>query len=190
VSGRLPFTYPVLAVLLGTSTLGAQSLGEAAAKEQERRKKAGSAAKAPVITEDELRNAKGANVSNAVGERAASEASPGKEPASGRPSPATAASDEGAQEGRRARADQLKESLRSAQEAVHIAEQRVAEAQRQADFVDRMPINSYTRHGATIREQRRAALAQEQQRLKAARARLDSLETQARRERIPPGWLR
>jgi hypothetical protein len=183
--------HPVLMVLLGASTLGAQSLGEAAAKEKERRNKAKATAtaKGTVITEEELRNAKGENASTDVGQLRPSEPPPGREEAADSNPMAAESAVPGANP-KRARADQLKGELRQAEAAVRAFERRVAAAQRQVDFLRRLPIGSYVRRGDGGRAQYEAILAQEQQYLKEARARLESLENQARREAIPPGWLR
>jgi hypothetical protein len=73
--------------------------------------------------------------------------------------------------------------------AVRAAEREVAEIQRQISFVERAPVHSWLIGDGGLAKYR-AVLAVAQQRLTTARVRLESLELQARREAIPPGWLR
>ncbi len=166
----------VLAMVL-PALVSAQSLGQVAEKEKERRKQhEKTGAKAPVISEEELKSNKG-RLANDPSEPGA--ATPGT--TSTAPITPPSGRDE---QSWRARASQ--------------ARARVAQATRTYETFNRQylaPGESFvdTRTGKTLvrdKEQLQRLVAEAKASMVAAQKALDDLEESARRQSIPPGWLR
>jgi hypothetical protein len=152
--------------LLGSTSAWSQSLSEAAAKEKERRKRA---------------------------DAARSDPSPAT--ADGKPAPAPAPATEVHSESWwRSHARTSREAIADAEAQVKYYEARIEEARtgvRHPQPGDASPPLPPARV-ATDAEKREAeaSLAQAQKQLAAARKQMEDLESQARREQVPPEWLR
>jgi hypothetical protein len=185
-----------LLVAAVAATVGAQGLGDAAAREKQKRAKAGTR-DAAVVTEQDL--AKYADerdeASKATGEAAAAVETPkAVSPArdgsssSGSPSseeifpdrPDSSESDAA----RRAQAQEYKQALDAAEAALKDAEADLAAAQAQWDTV-----KGHLSHSEGYAEARHR-LERAQARVQQARQQRDAVVDAARRARIPPGWLR
>ena len=185
-----------LLVAVVAASAGAQGLGDAAAREKQRRAKAGTE-DATVVTEKDLAKYadERAEASEATGEvtaavevpRAASprsEESPASDSSSSdstfpdRP----ASSDPDA--GKRVLADEYKRGLAAAEAALKDAEAELAAANAQWDTV-----KGHLSHSDGYAEARHR-LERAQARVQQARQQRDSIADAARRARIPPGWLR
>lgn len=178
---------------LSASVLLAQSLDDVARKERERRKKnAEAGVKAPAFGDSELRNGTAGKgtfssggsepVSSApVQESSAVGGRSGKAPAFASPSDSDS---DGALKAKRNLAGMLKSSLISAEEYVKRAEAKLKWAEDHWQFV-----NSHTNDSYPLDEARRT-LESAKKEAQQAREQRDKVEDTARREGIPPGWLR
>lgn len=170
----------LLAISLAAPAFG-QSLAEAAQKERERRAKAKAQGASPVVTGDELKGNKGALANDP-------KASP--PPASGgspmaRPAPAATAEPD-----RRVQEEDWRRRMA-------LAREQVARWQEYYDAwsVQHLAPNDYfvDEKGRKVvgnAENLRKLIANAKANLDAARQALEDLEQQARRENVPPGWLR
>jgi hypothetical protein len=190
----------MLTLLVATvaASAGAQGLGDAAAREKQRRAKAGSK-DAAVVTEKDLAKygEERAEASKATGEAtAAVETSKAvgparaESPSSGSPSSdeifpdRPASSDADADAEKRAAAEEYKQALAAAEAALKDAEAELAAAQAQWDTVK----GHLSRSDGYAEARNR--LERAQTRVQQARQQRDSILDAARRARIPPGWLR
>jgi hypothetical protein len=187
-----------LLVALMAANAGAQGLGDAAAREKQRRAKAGSK-DAAVVTEKDLAKygEERAEASKATGEATAAvetpkAVSPAREesPSSGSPSSdeilpdRQESSDADADAGKRALAEEYKRGLAAAEAALKDAEAELAAANAQWDTV-----KGHLSHSDGYAEARHR-LERAQARVQQARQQRDAIADAARRARIPPGWLR
>ena len=163
--------------ILAAPPAPAQSLSEAAAKEKERRKKASSAD-----------SSASSDTQRAEAPRA--KAVPGAE---AKAPPATATEFHG-ESWWRSKARTGREAIADAEAQVKYYEARIEEARtgihqpQPGDSIHPLP----PARVATDAEKREAeaSLAQAQKQLAAARKQMEDLEDQARREQVPPDWLR
>jgi cell pole-organizing protein PopZ len=166
-----------LLLMVLPALLSAQSLGQVAEKEKERRKqneKAGT--KAPVITEDELKNNKGRLANNPSEPGAAAAGTTSSAPIT----PPTRRDEQAW----RSRAAQARARLAQATRTYETLNgQYLAPGER---FVSRKTGQTVVRD----KEQLQAMVAQAKANMMAAQKALDDLEDSARRQSIPPGWLR
>jgi hypothetical protein len=183
------FTLLLAAVPLATA---AQGLGDAAAHEKQRRAKAGAKASGKVVTENDLdkyaaEKPKGSEPTGAAPATAAAPQDTAELPAVAMP-PRKADSESGGEpdsdSSKRARAEEYKGMLAAAEAAVTEAERRLAAAEERWRFADS--------HSSSLSEVEPARGTLEAARGAAERARRyrDSIADAARREGIPPGWLR
>jgi hypothetical protein len=184
----------LIAVLVCGGTLAqSQSLGEAAAKEKERRAKIHASGKS--FTDSDLQEAAAKREREASGSsREAASPSPppaaasAKSPAvkdAARPSPAATTGDAGdeAESAKRARGLDLKTRLASVNVELSAAEARLKEAQRQWDAVYMHSVGYPLEQAAAHLESAKKDVARlSQQR--------DEIEETALRENIPPGYMR
>jgi hypothetical protein len=173
-------TFLISIAVAGGTLVHAQSLGEAAAKEKERRARIQGSGKA--ITESELQESRGKREREGT-------ASP-KPPASkdgGNTSPAATAgeaSDTAAVESaKKARGLELKTQLASVNVQLSAAEGRLKEAERQWDSVYMHSVGYPLEQAAAHLETARKDVAR-------LRQQRDEIEEAARREAIPPGYMR
>jgi hypothetical protein len=169
-----------LALALLPSPVPAQSMGEAAAKERERRKRAKQAgeAAAPVITEKELKSNRG-QLANEPDAAPAARSSP---PAAATSSAGTDA--RAVQEQKwRSRAAQLRARVDSAREQHEYW-------QAQHVTIGEYYVDEKGRTIARSAEDLQRIVAKAKAALDAAERGLADFEELARRESIPPGWLR
>jgi hypothetical protein len=165
----------------------AQSLGEAAAREDKRKKKAPASA-GRVYTEEDLRPG---SLSADAKPSPAPKATP--QPAT-TPAPApTPDTDDAAREAQKAvwrgRADQARREIAAAEVEVRGHEARVEELRNDrgtGNAMDPFRLQTLQSDLAAARASLEAARAK----VTAARQRLDELEEEARRAGVPPGWLR
>lgn len=168
-----------LAASLATGVVSAQSMGDAAQKERERREKLKQKGdRAAVVTSDDLKDNKGslANDPQAV------PATPGEAPrSSARPALETS---------RRASEEEWRRKSAFARE-------RVAKAQQQYDYWRNQYLGPseyfVDDDGKKLvggADGLRKLIAQAKADLEKTNAELAALEEQARRENVPPGWLR
>jgi len=179
------------AVLLLTlpSLAWGQSLGEVAQKEKERRKQNEQAGvKTRVVTEEDLKNNKG-QLANDPGAASAKSATPATKPAQGEslfPEEESRSSgpDRRQQEASwRARAAQARERIAVTKKTYEfLNSQYLAQGERFVDEQGRTVIASV--------EQLRAMIAKAKSAMDAAEKALVDLEESARRQSVPPGWLR
>jgi hypothetical protein len=163
----------------------AQSLGEVAEKEKKRREQnAKSGTKAPVITEEELKNNKGQLANDPNDPSAiANQASSGRPASGGSSAPATAPTGRDEQAWR-SRAAQARARLAQATKTYEtLNSQYLAPGE---SFVSRKTGQTIVRD----KEQLQQMVAQAKAQMVAAQKALDDLEESARRQNIPPGWLR
>jgi hypothetical protein len=171
-------------LMLLPAVASADSLGQAAAKEQERRKQnEKNGTKAPVITEEELKNNKGQlandpNDPSAIANQAASSRSSRGSTA---PVSAPTGRDEQAWRARAAQARARLDQATKTYEALN--RQYLAPGEY---FVSKKTGQTVVRD----REQLQQMVAQAKAAMLAAQKALDDLEESARRQNIPPGWLR
>lgn len=174
-----------LALLLLAWSAFADDMAEAARRERERRKKAQEAGQAAtVVTGDDLRNGKGQLANDPSAAPAASPA-PSPRPAS------TAAEPTGDSDAAR-RASEAQWRSRAA-----LARQRVADWQERYDYWSKQYLapGEYfvDEDGQKLvgsAENLQKLIARAKARLDEAKKALEDLEAQARRENVPPGWLR
>jgi hypothetical protein len=185
-----------LLVAAVAATAAAQGLGDAAAKEKQRRAKAGSK-DAAVVTEKDLGKYadEREEASKAAGDAAGAVERPkavsgtrAESPSSGSSSsdeifPDRPESDE-SEAAQRATAEDFKRALGAAEAALQGAEAELAAAQAQWDTVKGHLSHSEGYGVARNRLERAQAGVQQ------ARQHRDSIMDAARRARIPPGWLR
>lgn len=185
-----------LLVAVMAANAGAQGLGDAAAREKQRRAKAGSK-DAAVVTDKDLAKYAGEReeASAAAGEATAAVAtpkpvSPAREesPSSRSPSsdeifPDRPDSDE-SEAAKRVLADEYKRALAAAEAALQDAEAELAAANAQWDTV-----KGHLSHSDGYAEARNR-LERAQARVQQARQQRDAIVDAARQARIPPGWLR
>ena len=174
-------TFLIAIVVAGGALVHAQGLGEAAAKEKERRAKIQGSGKS--FSDSELQEAR------AKREREGSAASP-KPPASkdgGNTSPAGPTDDANdtatVESAKRARGLELKTRLAGVNVELSAAEGRLKEAERQWDSV-------YMRSVGYPLEQAAAHLETARKDVARLRQQRDDIEEAARREGIPPGYMR
>ncbi len=170
---------------LGMGPAEAQSLTELAAKEKERRKKAGTT-EAPAFSNDDLRKLPDSAEANP--DRAADDKS--------RPARATTPTDGEARSESwwRSRAKDCREEIADAEQQVKYYEARLEEARtgirqpQPGDATRQLPPTRI----ATDYEKRaaEAGLALAQRSLAAAKKQMEDLEDEARKKQILPGWLR
>jgi hypothetical protein len=163
---------PALVLVLLPSLAAAQSMGDAAAKERERRRKAREAGEAsvPVVTEKELKANPGKLANNPADAPAVPASSPAPTLARGLASTSSAE-----EESWRGRAAGLRARIDAARQQY--------ESTREREFK-----GPYYRGESS--EGLRLAVARAKQALEAAEKALQDLEDSARRQGIPPGWLR
>jgi hypothetical protein len=184
----------VLALLLAGLPLStaAQGLGDAAAQEKQRRAKAGAKTAGKVVTEKDLDKYAGEKPqeSEQTGSPTAAPESPqdaAELPAVVTP-PRTPDSESGrepdADSHKKARAAEYKKRLAEAETMVADAEKRLAEAEERWRVVGN--------HTASLSEAEpeRGRVEQARRAAEEARRHRDALADGARREGIPPGWLR
>jgi hypothetical protein len=172
---RLWIATTALACLPGVAL--AADLAAAAQKETERRDKNRDAGmKARVITSKDVKTApKGATPA------------PSPRPPVGGVQGAPAAAPVDVTEERKARGAVLKPQLQAAERALASAQVAVARIEARIDEFNRASVGSYTPAGkAALRRELEDAQAAQ----RAAKEHRDSIEDTARRERIPPGYLR
>jgi hypothetical protein len=168
-------------VLLCPVLAAGQSLGEAAAREKQRRKTtAGKAAGAKTYTDQDLPTTRAGTPGDPPGRGARSET----------PAASAAGGDEGARQAElaqefewKARANEARARIRAAEEALRLAEQR-------ADEVERRAIELVAADSDLERVAKLKARDEARGELSAARQQLTDLEEDARRAGVPPGWLR
>lgn len=165
-----------------------QSLGEVAQKEKERRKQNEQAGvKARVVTEEDLKNNKG-QLANDPGAASAKSATPTKPPQDESLFPEeesrSSGPDRRQQEASwRARAAQARERIAATKKAYEfLNSQYLAQGERFVDEQGRTVIASV--------EQLREMIAKAKAAMDAAQKALVDLEESARRQNVPPGWLR
>ena len=182
--------------------LCAQSLGEAAAREKERREKEGRPpAEAPAFTDDDLKKLRPPEAPPP--KASPSPGAPGSKPspaARATPAPPPAPSASPTPDPELAIRAQLEASwrgrARAQREAVARAEARVKELEARVDGLrnDMSPTGLLDPSRQQTREadlaRARAELEEARRQLAAARQGIEDLEEQARRQRVPPGWLR
>jgi hypothetical protein len=172
----------VLLLLVGPSLVFGQSLGEAARKEQERRKKNKQAGvQAKVITEEDLRSG---SPEAATKEVEAQPDAPAPQPAATEPEVSSGEPDRAAQEQRwRARAAAARADVARAEAAVkELSQLSLVEGEYYVDDQG----NKVIRNLAHLRE----LVAKADADLARARQALANLEEEARRSGALPGWLR
>ena len=175
-------TRKALLVLLIPALAAAQSLGDAAQKEKERRKKIQhSGTASPVITDDELKSNHGTLANDP---KAAPAASPQASPKPGAAAPTPASVDP--------RRDE--ESWRS---RVAEAQVRIDDAKKRYDMLNGLSlvggeyyVDENGKPLITSLEQLRKLIAQAKAQMDAAQNALDGLLESARQQNVPPGWLR
>ncbi len=166
-------------VAVGAGRLRAQDLGQAAAKEKERRAKIGGSSKP--LTEDDLKEA-----GRKRAREAASPAPGGSGAAVKAKDPDTAADAGGSDDARKARGAVYKARLETANAQLKRAEDELAAAQAVRDKVD---VHSGLYVTGSI-DDATAILAVAKKHVEEARRVRDDIEVEARREGIPPGYLR
>jgi hypothetical protein len=179
----------VLFVACGGSVLHGQSLAEAAAKEKERRAKA--AASSTALTDADLKKAadqraKEGGLSSSDG-RSPSPRPAGSRPAAGptaAPISGSPADSNPSDASKRARAAEYRPRLAAAERSVKQAEADLRWAEEHGIFVNSHSNQTYALDEANTR------LARAKDGLQRARAHLSEIEDAARREGIPPGYLR
>ena len=168
-------------LMLLPAVVSAQSLGQVAEKEKKRREqneKTGT--KAPVITEEELKNNKG-QLANDPNDASATANLAASTPYASRGSSAPTGRDEQAWRARAAAARARLAQATRTYEALN--SQYLAPGE---SFVNRKTGQMVVRD----REQLQQLVAQAKAQMVAAQKALDDLEDSARRQNIPPGWLR
>jgi hypothetical protein len=168
-------------VILAGSFASAQSMGDAAQKERERREKLKQKGdRAALVTNDELKANKG-SVANDPNAPAASPQAREAPPAATRPSP---------EPDRKAGEEEWRHKMA-------LAHERITKAQEQYDYWKGQYLapNDYfvDQDGKKIVgsvESLRKVIAEAKAELEKANAALAALEEQARRANVPPGWLR
>jgi hypothetical protein len=180
--------------------LGAQNLGEAAAREKERREKQGRpAVEAPAFTDEDLVKLRGPE---APPKPSPSPGAPGSKPSpaarstppppapSGPPTPDPEAAIRAQLEASwRGRARAQREAVARAEARIQDLEGRLAGLRNDlspSGLQD--PTRQQTREADTARL--RGELDEARQQLARAKQGIEDLEEQARRQRVPPGWLR
>jgi chromosome segregation ATPase len=184
------FAFLTVAILVIThGTAQAQDLGAAAAKEKQRRAKTGAAGKA--YTEDDLQRAAAKRATE--GEPASESGAPDSKPAGAAEAVVPAASaapeppDDSAaiQEAKKARGRKYKVQLDGLNAQLRAAQRNLKMAEDDAHMVETHPWTL-----AASLEEARARLAAARQRVQELKDQIDEVETAARREAIPPGYLR
>jgi hypothetical protein len=193
---RSPLPLAAAALLLATPLL-AQSLGEVAAREKERREKKPSPSPAPAFTDDDLLRRHPPEPPKASPSPGVKTSTP---KAKATPAPAPTPEAPATPDPEAAMRPQLeamwKARAKAAREAVAKAEARVKELESRLGGLrsDTSPTGLLDPYRQQTREaeagRARDELQQAQQQLALARQALDDLEDEARRQRIPPGWLR
>jgi hypothetical protein len=183
-----PVLIPLLLVLLGVE-LGAQSLGDAARREREKRTRR-PPANAKVYTDDDLKKP-----DEPGGEKKASRESASRETSAVSASQESSASETG--EGSSAGREMVwRQGARQRRDAIASAEARISEIESRLGALmnDRDPVGLMDPSRLQTIEARKAAARQELEQAKAALAEarnaLADFQEQARRQGIPPGWLR
>jgi hypothetical protein len=182
---------------------GAQSLGEAAAREKAKREKRGKATPSPSYTDSDLKDPSkpekdkekdgGENTSGTPsgvtntgsGEGGSRPVSTVTEGASGY-APSVSASDE---EIWRARAHDQREAIRSAEKSIQAAQDRLNALMSDRDVTMTQDPNRLQTI-ETRKNEARAAIDAGRLSLAEAQKALQDFEAEARRNNVPPGWLR
>jgi DNA repair exonuclease SbcCD ATPase subunit len=183
---------------------GAQSLGDAAAREKAKREKRGKATPAPSYTDADLKDPNKpaadkdkerdpnlpapANVSNVgAGEGSTRRVRPNApEATTNAGAPSVSASDEAVW---RSRAQQHREAVRNAEKAIQEAQDRLNALMSDLDVTNTADPNRLQTIEARKAEAR-ASLDTARLNLAEAQKALQDLEEEARRSSVPPGWLR
>jgi len=173
-------TIAALAVAVLPASAASQGIGDAAAREKQRRSKP-AAESAPVVTDDDLARYAGERPEPA--EPTAGSTDPADQPGAAAVPPAQPGPSS-SDARKRARAEGYKERLGPAENRVKDAEAELAAAEAHWGFV-----NSHTNQSFPLTEAR-YRLASAKARVEEARKQRDELADGARREGIPPGWLR
>jgi hypothetical protein len=181
----MPVKALLIALLLaGNATAEAQDLGQAAAREKDRQRRAKAAPPAKTYTEEDLQ---------AAAEKRAREGdqSLGTDPQTATPVPVPAREASGPvdapdpQAAKKARGAEYKARLDAINAQLEAAEKALAAAEKDWDLVETHP---WTLAGAEPRVKERLEAARK--RVQRLRAQRDEIEEAARREAIPPGYLR
>ncbi|HSB60303.1 MAG TPA: hypothetical protein VLI67_01195 [Vicinamibacteria bacterium] len=167
----------------------AQSLGEAAARERRKREKEKAAREAkppaPVFTNEDLEGERDPSdqAAGSGGETAEAASDAGRE--------STGAAQGGGPEAYwRQRADGAREAIAQAERAVAEAEARADRLGRDGDPLSGLLDPNRLQTLEAERARARAAVEAARKSLAAARQALEDLEEEARRQSVPPGWLR
>jgi hypothetical protein len=197
------WSWAIALVLVLAPVAGAQSLGEAAAREKAKRDKRGKATPAPSYTDSDLKDPSkpdkdkekdgGENTTatppgatnTGSGEGGSRPASTATEGASGY-APSVSAGDEAIW---RARAHDQREAIRSAEKAIQAAQDRLNALMSDRDVTMTQDPNRLQTVEAQKNEAR-AAIDAGRLGLAEAQKGLQDLEAEARRNNVPPGWLR
>jgi hypothetical protein len=176
-------------VVVWVGSAHGQSLAEVAAKEKERRAKTGGAAKS--YTDSDLRDAASKREREGAPSPGSGAASPAPAGGEGAPSPRPAQSPSPSPEARdeqaekKVRGAELKVRLDATNAELKDAEEKLRTAQEYWHMVEDHPWAM-----AASEESARANLAAARERVERLRSERDAIEDTARRERIPPGYLR
>lgn len=182
---RLRRTIGFLAVVgLASGPCLAQGLGDAAAREKQKRAKGGKAS-TPVVTDEGLQKYAGERPMIEASSSSGSQAAPAEEATSEEPPTSTSSSNEDPDALKKQRAAEYKERLAVAREQVAEAEANLKEAE---EWLQKH-YGGATMDSATVAVSR-SQIESARRKLDVARQYETDLLDAARRERIPPGWLR
>jgi acyl-CoA reductase-like NAD-dependent aldehyde dehydrogenase len=187
----------VAVLLLVPALATAQSLGEAAAREKAKRdSKRGKSAPAPSFTDADLKDPSKPDKKDGEG-TASSAGQPGGGTLYGQTAPETAADAANAAPSVKAEDEPVwRQRVRDRREAVSRAEKAIEDAQSRLNalMLDRDPTNlgdpSRLQTLEVKRNEARSALEGARLNLAEAQKGLQDLEEEARRNGVPPGWLR